>query len=111
MPFLLVITTVGSAEDAQRLAHNLVEEGLCACAQVERIDSIYRWQGQVVQEPEWRILFKTAEGAYAQVEQRLQELHPYELPAIYSMRPAQALPAFADWVREATPPASPSTLR
>ena len=99
MPFLLVITTVGTDDDAQRLAHSLVQEGLCACAQIERIDSIYRWQGEVVQEPEWRIVFKTAADRYAQVEQRLREMHPYELPAIYSLAPQQALPAFAQWVQ------------
>ncbi len=98
MPFLLVITTVGTAEDAQRLARQLVQEGLCTCAQIERIDSVYRWQGEVVQEPEWRILFKTGADRYPQVEQRLRALHRYELPAIYSLRPEQALPAFADWV-------------
>jgi periplasmic divalent cation tolerance protein len=100
MPFLLILTTVGQADDAHRLAHTLVEEGLCACAQIEEIRSIYRWQGKVVSEPEWRILFKTAPDRYAQVEDRLQQLHPYELPAIYSLRPAQALPAFADWVQQ-----------
>jgi periplasmic divalent cation tolerance protein len=99
MPFLLIVTTVASAEDAQRLARTLVQEGLCACAQIERIDSVYRWQGEVVEEPEWRMLFKTASDRYAQVQQRLSELHPYELPAIYSLRPEQALPAFADWVQ------------
>ena len=52
MPFLLILTTVGSAEDAHRLSRTLVEEGLCACAQIERIDSIYRWEGEVVQAPE-----------------------------------------------------------
>ncbi len=31
---------------------------------------------------------------------RLLELHPYELPAIYSLRPEQALPAFASWVQQ-----------
>ena len=98
MPFLLILTTVGQADDAQRLAHTLVEEGLCACAQIEEIRSIYRWQGEVVSEPEWRILFKAAPDRYAQIEQRLAQLHPYELPAIYSLRPDQALPAFADWV-------------
>ncbi|MEN9886604.1 MAG: hypothetical protein RL758_1182 [Pseudomonadota bacterium] len=100
MPFLLVITTVSQADDAQRLAHALVDEGLCACAQIERIDSIYRWQGEVVQAPEWRVLFKTALDRYAQVEQRLRELHPYELPAIYSLQPKHALPAFSDWVQQ-----------
>lgn len=98
MSFLLILTTVGQPDDAQRLAHALVSEGLCACAQIERIDSVYRWQGKVVQEPEWRILFKTAADHYAQVQERLLALHPYELPAIYSLRPEQALPAFADWV-------------
>ncbi len=107
MPFLLVFTTVGSADDAQRLARTLVEEGLCACAQIERIDSVYRWQGQVVQEPEWRILFKTAADGHAAVETRLRALHPYTLPAIYSLRPEQALPAFADWVREGSTPTAP----
>jgi len=100
MPFLLILTTVGSAEDAHRLSRTLVEEGLCACAQIERIDSIYRWKGEVVQAPEWRMLLKTAIDRYPQVEQRLRELHPYELPAIYSLRPEQALPAFASWVQQ-----------
>ena len=98
MPFLLILTTVGDEPTARRLAHTLVEEGLCACAQIERIDSVYRWKGEVVQEPEWRVLFKTGAERYAQVEQRLRELHPYELPAIYSLRPEQALPAFDNWV-------------
>ena len=48
-----------------------------------------------------------AEDRYAQVEQRLRALHPYTLPAIYSLRPEQALPAFADWVRAGSTPAPP----
>jgi len=99
---LLIFTTVGTEADARQIAHTLVQEGLCACAQIERIDSIYRWQGEVVQEPEWRILFKTAAARYAQMEERLRQLHPYELPAIYSLRPDQVLPAFADWVQQAS---------
>ncbi len=101
MPFLLILTTVGNEPAAQHLSRTLVQEGLCACAQIERIESVYQWKGEVVQEPEWRILFKTTSDRYAQVEQRLRELHPYELPAIYSLRPDQALPAFADWVTQA----------
>lgn len=101
MPFLLILTTVGDEPSAHRLSRTLIEEGLCACAQIERIESVYRWKGEVVQEPEWRILFKAAADRYAQVEQRLRELHPYELPAIYSLQPEQALPAFAHWVQQA----------
>lgn len=97
---LMILTTVGTEADARQIAHVLVHEGLCACAQIERIDSVYRWKGEVVQEPEWRILFKTAAGRYPEVEQRLCQLHPYELPAIYSLRPEQVLPAFDHWVKQ-----------
>jgi periplasmic divalent cation tolerance protein len=100
MPFVLILTTVGDEPTAQQLSRTLVEEGLCACAQIEHIESVYRWQGQVLQAPEWRILFKAGADRYAQVEQRLRELHPYELPAIYSLRPEQAWPAFAQWVQQ-----------
>ena len=100
MPFLLVFTTVGREADAQRLAQALVGEGLCACAQIEAIHSVYRWQGELVQEPEWRLLLKTTAERYAPVEARLRALHPYALPAIYSLRPEQAWPAFAQWVHE-----------
>ena len=37
--------------------------------------------------------------ARTQVERRLRELHPYELPAIHSLWPEQAWPAFAEWVQ------------
>ena len=39
----LVVTTVGTREDAQRLARAAIEQRLAACAQIEAIDSVYRW--------------------------------------------------------------------
>ena len=57
---LSLSTTVGSEDDALRLARLLVAQRLAACVQVEAIHrSVYRWEGEVAEEPEWRLTAKT----------------------------------------------------
>jgi len=102
---VLVVTTVGSRADGLALSRSVVEAGLCACAQLETIESVYRWNGQVQQEPEIRLILKTTTtGADALVE-RVMALHPYDVPALYTLRADQAEAAFVQWVRDNTPQA------
>lgn len=95
---LLVVTTVGSHDDARRLARELVDLKLAACAQVEPIESTYRWKGEVASDCEYRVLFKTTEAQYEQVEAALRQRHPYELPAIHAVLATRAEAAYAQWV-------------
>ena len=95
---LLVLTTVATRADADALARAMVEQRLAACAQISAIDSVYRWQGAVQAEGEFRVLFKTTAERYPALEAALRSSHPYELPAIVALPVVQALPAFADWV-------------
>ncbi len=95
---LLVLTTVGTHADAERLARAMIESRHAACAQISGIDSVYRWQGAVQHEAEWRLLFKTTAAAYPSLEVALRAQHPYELPAIVAWPCSAALPEFAAWV-------------
>lgn len=95
---LLVLTTVATRANADALARAMVEQRLAACAQISAIDSVYRWQGAVQSEGEFRVLFKTTAERYPALEAALRSSHPYELPAIVALPVVQALPAFADWV-------------
>jgi len=97
---IAVITTVASREEAQRVARTLVERGLAACAQISEIESVYRWQGEVKQEPEFRILLKTTDERYEQVESAIRDLHSYELPAIHAFAFEHVFPAYAAWIAE-----------
>jgi len=99
---LLVLTTLATQADAQALARGMVEQRLAACAQISPIESIYRWQGAVQQEPEWRLLLKTTAARYPALQAALRAGHPYELPAIIALPCSHALPEFADWVQEQT---------
>lgn len=97
---LLILTTLPSREAAQALAREAVQRRLAACAQIQAIESIYHWQGEVCEDPEWRLLLKTTQGRQAELAALVADLHPYELPALLSLPVQWAEPALAAWVAE-----------
>ena len=53
-----VYATFGSEEEARRIARQVVEERLAACANIlAPCHSIYRWQGQVEEATEVPVIF------------------------------------------------------
>jgi len=87
---LVVITTTETKEEAERLAHLLVERELAACVQLlPQITSIYRWQGKVEQACESLLLIKTTRQAYPRLETAIKENHSYQTPEIIAL-PAEA---------------------
>ena len=97
---VLMLTTLPSREAAQALAREVVQRRLAACAQIQAIDSIYRWQGEVCEDPEWRLLLKTTQGRQAALAALVADLHPYELPALLTVPVPWSEPAFAAWIAE-----------
>ncbi len=99
----IVFVTAGGEEEAARIGRTLVEERLAACAQiVPSIRSIYRWKGKICDEREFLIIFKTATSKYESLQQRVKELHSYEVPEIVSFPVARGLPRYLNWVLEET---------
>jgi periplasmic divalent cation tolerance protein len=98
---LLVFSTFADAATARNVAFKLVEERLAACANiVPQIESIYRWQGKIESATEVFVIFKTTHGRYQQLENRLRELHPYEVPEIVQIQIRDGLPAYLNWIVE-----------
>ncbi|PYQ04179.1 MAG: divalent-cation tolerance protein CutA [Acidobacteria bacterium] len=79
---VVVLSTVGSAEDAARIARSLVERRLAACVNVvPGVRSFYRWKGAVVEDDEERLLvIKSRRDRFEALREALLALHPYELP-------------------------------
>ncbi|MFN3742398.1 MAG: divalent-cation tolerance protein CutA [Anaerolineales bacterium] len=102
MNLIAVITTTDTLEEAQRIAHYLVEQRLVACAQISSIESYYRWKDQVEHAQEYRLLLKTTEARYPEVEQAIRRFHSYELPAIFALPVSQAFSEYVRWVEEST---------
>ncbi|MEM1261024.1 MAG: divalent-cation tolerance protein CutA [Pseudomonadota bacterium] len=102
MTLYIVTTTVGSHDEAERLARHLVEARLVACVHIDDITSYYRWDGELQRDTEVRLTLKTTEKRYDELEKTLADLHPYDIPAIVAVPVANAYPPYADWVRNNT---------
>ncbi len=98
---MLVYSTVGSRQEAEALAHTLVQEQLAACVQVlPGARSFYRWEGALEQAEEVVLLAKTTKGRVPDVMARLTGLHAYDVPCVLAVPVEQAAEDFARWVNE-----------
>jgi periplasmic divalent cation tolerance protein len=98
---LLVFSTFPNEEKAREIVRCLVDERLVACGNlVPSIRSIYRWKGAVHEETEVMAMLKISRVAYPDVQKRIRELHPYELPEVVAIPVEAALPEFLGWIAE-----------
>lgn len=103
MSLQVILCTFPDHETAQRIATLLVEEALVACVNlVPGVQSIYRWEGKTESSSEVLALIKTTAEGYPQVEERLKELHPYDVPEIIAVPVDRVEAAYSKWVVEMT---------
>lgn len=97
-----VTTTVGSEDEAVRLAQTIVGERLAACVQFWPIRSTYHWQGKIESATEFRLSFKTRPTLVPALIRAIRSLHAYELPEIIATPISDGLPQYLDWIRTET---------
>jgi periplasmic divalent cation tolerance protein len=98
-------TTVDSAEAAQALASAVIDQGLAACVQVAQVRSFYRWQGEVHDDPEWLLTFKTtAEVAAGPLRDHISQHHPYDEPEFIIQPIIDGSTDYLTWIRESVQP-------
>ena len=88
-------------ERAPEIARTVVDEGLAACVNLLAAQSVYRWQGSVVEEAETTLVLKVPADGVARLRARLLELHPYEVPEIVTLAVdvEQSHAPYVEWVR------------
>ena len=83
---IVVISTCGSADEAEKLSRELVDQHLAACVTVvSPVKSFYRWNGEVISAAEWLLLIKTARHLFDQLKSVLETNHTYELPEVIAL--------------------------
>lgn len=100
--YCVVLTTTATAEEAQSLARGIVEARLGACVQIQAIRSIYRWQGTLCDEPEFRLSIKTRQARFAALERFIRAHHSYETPEIVQVPITAGSVDYLQWVDEGT---------
>jgi periplasmic divalent cation tolerance protein len=101
--YVVVLTTLPGDADGPSFGRALVEERLAACANLMApMESVYRWEGQVIQETERQVLIKTSRDRLAALWDRVRELHPYEVPEFIVLTIADGNDAYLRWIGEST---------
>jgi periplasmic divalent cation tolerance protein len=97
---IVVLSTCGSEEEAERLARLLVDRRLAACVSiVPRMRSIYRWNGAVESSEEWLLLIKSSRPRFAQLRAALEGAHSYEVPELLALPVVDGASGYLNWLQ------------
>lgn len=97
----LVLVTGPDEEAMAELGRRVVEERLCACANVvPGLASVYRWEGAVEEAEEALALLKTTRRRLDALQARVGELHPYDEPEFLAFDVDRGAPSYLAWVAE-----------
>lgn len=108
-PIHLVYVTVPDRPTALRLAAQMVEQELAACANVGGpITAVYRWEGRIEEGEEWSLLLKTSADRLDALSAALIAAHPYEVPCVVALPSSGGSAAFHAWVRAACAAGDPT---
>jgi periplasmic divalent cation tolerance protein len=105
MEYLFVYMTAPDRETALKIAGIIVGERLAACANIlNPILSLYWWRGRLEEAEEAVCVFKTTREAFAALESRVRDVHPYETPCLVALPIALGSAPFLRWLEEETNP-------
>lgn len=98
--FSIIYITAGDMEEARRIGKKLIEERLAACVNIFPITSIFRWKDNIDEAQEFGVLVKTKTVKVKEIEQRVKEIHSYEVPCVISFKLDEGSPDFLRWIDE-----------
>lgn len=101
----ILYCTCADSETAERIAALLVEQRLAACVTLlPGARSFYHWEGRLCQDAEILLMIKTTQTRLAELETRLREAHPYEVPELIALPVVGGLTDYLEWIETCTTP-------
>jgi len=102
---IIVLSTCSSAEEADRIARQLLEKRLAACVNiVAGARSIYRWRGAIEEAAEYLLIIKSRQGRWEELRAEIQRVHSYEVPEVLMLAIEDGSPTYLNWLSEEMAP-------
>jgi periplasmic divalent cation tolerance protein len=97
----VVLVTAPDLKTARALAKAALLARLIACANlIPRIESHYRWQGNIESGTEVLLVFKTQKSKLIALEKLILARHPYDTPEFLVMPLHGGNRRYLDWVNQ-----------
>lgn len=99
---IVIVTSCGSRDEAERIAAALIDERLAACVQILPATSVYRWEGKMERTEEHVLHIKTRAGLADRVEAKIRALHSYKVPELLMLAVAGGSADYFAWMKAET---------
>jgi periplasmic divalent cation tolerance protein len=100
---IYIIWACANLEEAQKIARSLIEKRLIACASfIPEVTSIYRWEGEIAESKEVKVLLKTQEEFFNEIRDYILKSGSYQVPEISAIKVDLVNPAYLQWLNEVT---------
>ena len=96
---IFIYITCKDKKEAKKIGFSLVKNKLASCVNIFPIESIYRWQGKIVQEKEAVLIVKTLKKNFKKIEKEVKKLHSYSLPCILEIPIKRGNKEYLEWLR------------
>ncbi|WP_013321517.1 divalent-cation tolerance protein CutA [Gloeothece verrucosa] len=98
----LYYVTLNTTEEARQIGRILIEKKLAVCVNWFPISCSYRWQGEIIEEPEVVLIIKTRSGYRSLIEKIIQKNISYT-NFIAEISPSYVNQSFLDWLNLEVP--------
>lgn len=96
---IVVLSTCGSTEEAERIARVLVEARLAACVSIlPQAHSVYRWQGAIESAAECLLIIKSRRELFDDLRGALEKAHSYEVPEVLALPVVDGSANYLNWL-------------
>jgi len=96
---IVVLSTCGSAMEADAIARRLVEKRLAACVNLlPGAKSIYHWKGAVEESAEVMLVIKSSRELFSELRSELEKVHSYEVPELIALPIVDGSEQYLEWI-------------
>ncbi len=100
---IVVFMTTKDVSEAEKIAGELVKDGLAACVNiVNKIRSIYKWQGEICRDTEALCIIKTVKSNFEPLKDKIKSLHSYTVPEVIGLPIEMGSDKYLKWLVKET---------
>ena len=103
MKFVFIYITAKNKKEAEAIGRFLVKERLAACVNIiDKIESIYWWEGKIQEDKEVILIAKTKENLTDKLIKAVKQIHSYDCPCIIVLPIVGGNKDYFDWIKKET---------